>query len=368
MELSSPVTSILLIEANVSGHRLFYIRLLLAEALSRGYSVHLATLCGAPQSPEFRTHLHDLEHKIALTELPDLSLETIARLSSDLKSDLTIIPDGDATAFKLATVGKWHGNGHLSLLIMREYAQSDPIFARRVIKQLAKRILMLRVQNLPDIDLVVLKSATWSGKSRTKIALDPVVVTCTSTDVARIRKTWNLDTSRYWFGVLGAITARKNLPLLLNCLADLAPERCGLLVAGSIDETVKSDLEASILKLHGLAVPVVVVDKLLSDVELDAGVAAVDCLILAHSNEGPSGLLGKAASVGTRVLAAGARSLRRDIATLDQAAEWTRLSRPAITKAMKRAMLSDPPGQPLRPSSESFTSALLPSRKTFPLT
>lgn len=360
MNLSSPVHKVLLVEGNVSGHRLSYVRLLAREAISRGYSVHLATSPRASETPEFSAHLTDCLHDITVSAHSDFGIRAIEKLSLELGASRTVIPDGDASALQLARRGRWRGRSRLSLLIMRESAQPDKFRLRGLIKQLAKRAVMLRVRNIPKVDLAVLKSATWSGKSRTKVALDPVVVSCTEEDVLDIRESWKLDGTRYWFAVLGAITERKNVPLLLECLSRLAPGTCGLLIAGRIDPAVRDRIQSATEGLTVLETPVLVVDRILSDRELDAAVTATDCLLLAHSNEGPSGLLGKAACAGTRVIAAGAKSLRKDVQSLGPAAEWTQLSAQQISEAMSRATCSAAPFPQTGTNSKSFTDALLP--------
>lgn len=360
MDLPSPVPKVLLVEGNVSGHRLSYVKLLTAEAISRGHSVHLATSPGASSTQEFTAHLGDCVKEITVSEHSDLGIRAIEQLSIQLGASRTVISDGDAFALALARGGRWRGRSRLSLLIMRESAQPDKYPLRGLAKQLAKRAVILRVRNIPRVDLAVLKSATWSGRSRTKVALDPVEIQCTETDVIGIRESWNLDNTRYWFAVLGAITERKNVPLLLQCLSALPPGRCGLLIAGRIDPVIRDIIQSTTEALSTLETPVVVVDRILSDRELDAAVTAADCLLLAHSNEGPSGLLGKAASAGTRLIAAGANSLRKDIQTLGPAAEWTKLSTQEISKAMRRAIHSATPLPKTGNSTKSFADALLP--------
>ncbi len=127
--------------------------------------------------------------------------------------------------------------------------------------------------------------------------------------VANLRREWDLDDSRYWFGIIGAIDERKNVSLVMAAAQGLPPGQVGLLVAGRFSDATRESLREFGAELPG---GVRLVDRVLTDEELDAAVAAVDCVVLAHSNEGPSGLFGKAVRAGTRILGAGAQSLRRD--------------------------------------------------------
>jgi hypothetical protein len=104
---------------------------------------------------------------------------------------------------------------------------------------------------------------------------------------------------------------------------------------------------------------VVVVDRMLEDVELDSAIAAVDCVVLAHSNEGPSGIFGKAVMSGTRLIASGASSLRQDAQAVATHATWTPLSADAIARAMGDAAAADRPAAVPDMGTARFTSALL---------
>jgi colanic acid biosynthesis glycosyl transferase WcaI len=132
----------------------------------------------------------------------------------------------------------------------------------------------------------------------------------------------------------------------------------GLIVAGPCQPDV---LDAAGPALHAIrerGVPVIVDDRVLGPVEFDAAVQAVDCLVLAHSNEGPSAVAARAGMHGIRVVAAGARSLARDVELLG-AAEWTELDPNAMADAMRRAATSGPVDVRLDLGTRSFCEALL---------
>jgi hypothetical protein len=77
--------------------------------------------------------------------------------------------------------------------------------------------------------------------------------------------------------------------------------------------------------------------RLLSDSELDSAIASVAVVAIAHSSEGPSGILGKAAASGVAVAAAGAVSLKEDIERLS-AGTWAPLTPEAFAKALQHAV------------------------------
>ena len=135
----------------------------------------------------------------------------------------------------------------------------------------------------------------------------------------------------------------------------------GLLIAGKIDPVLRPEIESAAAASVDSGRPVVIIDRILSDVELDAAVAAVNCLMLAHSNEGPSGLLGKAACGGTRVIAAGAKSLKSDIEELPELGDWTELNEESLGAAMQASLPLRRGQAVLRSDVNSFVRVMLPN-------
>lgn len=78
-------------------------------------------------------------------------------------------------------------------------------------------------------------------------------------------------------------------------------------------------------------------------------------MVVAHSNEGPSGILGKAACLGARVVAAGARNLERDVRVLGSAGCWVPLEVSELSRAFAHAMDSPRPASSIAASTEDFT-------------
>lgn len=353
--------SILLVESNFTGHRLAYIRLLAEEALRRSMRVHIALPIHATSSAEFELHLGHLVGLVEVQALNKFNLVTIEHHSKAVKAQRTIVTDGDSLALELFITGRWRGFGRLSTLIMRECAQPHKNHLLRLGRTVAKKIVQTRVASSRGVDMAVLKSALWDGKSRYRVAIDPVHVQCTEVDIERLRRDWRLDESVYWFAVLGSITERKNVPLVADALSRVPEGKLGLMIAGKIDPAIKAQIEASVAQLGRLGWEIRIVDKLLNDLDLDAAVSATDCLVLAHSNEGPSGLLGKAAAVGTNVVAAGAESLRRDTQVMGSSALWSPLlvtpmseSLTSVLKCRRESLRTS------RRNNSSFLNVLLP--------
>jgi hypothetical protein len=107
--------------------------------------------------------------------------------------------------------------------------------------------------------------------------------------------------------------------------------KLGLLVAGMVDSEVLAQLEADNDDLKRAGHKIVIVNRLLTDAEIDCAVAASDVVVVAHSNEGPSGLLLKSKAIGTTVFAAGALSLRQDLISMGRGNDrWCELNAEAM--------------------------------------
>lgn len=347
---------VLIVEPNPTGHRLFYVRLIARAAHSRGD--HVAIVLGREVDLDAeRIHLGQLPEGVAILRSPAGSIVELADLAARLDVDIVVVPDGDRLALQLATRLRWSATAQLNLLVMRESAQPSSLAFMTKIKSFIRTTAFSRVAAMRQVRLVILKSAAWHGKSRFRVAIDPVQLTLTPGAAADFRRRHKVDGDRYWFGVVGAISSRKNLPLIMEAL-ESHTRSSGLIVAGQLDDDVSPEVRRKLIALaeRGLAV---VVDKLLTDEELDAAVAATDCIVLAHSNEGPSGLLGKAAAIGTRIVAAGAESLRIDLQALPALGEWVPLNVQALSSAFDRAASLPAPSSALDESSEAFTMAML---------
>lgn len=345
-----------IVEPNPTGHRLFYVRLLIDAAVQAGDRVTL--VLGPDPDPEAeRLHLGGIS-SVTMLRREVSRVEDLVSISVSLSSDRIVLPDGDRIALRLALRRRWHGSGLIIVLVMRERAQPGGPVVLTAAKSLVRTAAFCRVAAMAGVRLLVLKSPTWTGRSRFAVALDPIRLSADPSAVADFRRSHAMTEDRYWFAVLGAVSARKNLPLILEALKSCRTP-AGLLVAGQFDEDVPADARLRLLEASA-AGNAIVIDRLLTDEELDAAVAAADCVVLAHSNEGPSGLLGKAAATGTRIVAAGAQSLREDLQANPSIGQWVPLTAEALSRALDQAATQQRPAAVLTADVRGFTSALLP--------
>ncbi|WP_334172075.1 glycosyltransferase [Sinomonas sp.] len=349
----------LIVEPNMTGHRPYYVKMLVGAVVATGGSAVVATRPGEFESDDAAIHLREVSGGFRRVELGEFSLATVARLSSEVSATGTVIPDGDRFALRLAFTGGWRGAGSLSILVMREVAQPASGRGVQAAKTTLRSMLFRRVNSFRNVRLAVLKSPWWTGTSTFPVVLDPITFRGSSAVEERLSAEWELDPSRYWFAVLGAISRRKNVDLIARALAEAEASAIGLLVAGGWDATMGDETTDALARLRASGVPVVIINRRLQDEELDAAVARVDCLVLAHSNEGPSGLLGKAAVAGTRVVAAGARSLEEDLKRLPGLGTWVELNVSALSQAFGKAAKAKRPAPQWDQHANDFARALL---------
>ena len=350
----------LIVELNGSGHRLYYVRLVAERALAQGHQVAVLTNDSARTGELLALHLGRIRADLEITALPNPAWRDVERAARDLDATVTIIPEADGHLLRLVGRGGWRGPGRLSLQVMRASAVRSAGFVRWVAANVVKTAAMVVLIPVPRVDLRVLRSGLWQGRSLWKPSRDPVGFVAGPEDVSRIRADWGLDPQRTWFGVLGSITANKHVPLVADALVRLENgSHYGLVVAGEISPPVAPEIPLVRERLERAGCKVQVVDRSLDDVELDAAMAAIDCLVLAYKHRGPSGTFAKALAAGTRVLAAGSPTLERDCAAAPDAAEWTPMDDRSIAAAMTRARRAGRPQARRIATEDEFAAALL---------
>jgi hypothetical protein len=350
---------VVVVEKNPDGHRLHYVKLIFEEALKRNCSVTLVTSKSARVSAEWKLHLSKLEGLFNTFELHDFGVDSIQRTAIEVSADHVVVPDGDAFAYALATRNLWRAPASVTALAMRGSGQPSSIPGVSAIETLVKHALILVANYQPNVRIVVLRSSTWQGRSMVPVVRDPVTLNPRGEIGSCLDRATASESRRYWFGVVGVVGARKNLPLIAAALASLDRADIGLVVAGQLQPGVREEAEPAMSRLRRKGAEVVVMDRLLEDHEMDQLIGDVDCVVLAHSNEGPSGILGKAVSLGTRIVAAGARSLRRDCRNIRTGAVWTPLGVTHLSDALNRAIVMDRPEPKSVASPEDFAAALL---------
>jgi glycosyltransferase involved in cell wall biosynthesis len=135
---------------------------------------------------------------------------------------------------------------------------------------------------------------------------DPEICTANSRDRAALRAELGLPLDRQFVGIFGVIEERKNAPLILDALDAAGLDDVDLVLAGGID-SLPPERRARL----------VLCDGFLTNELLDKYVAAVDAIPIALTNNGPSGIMGKALAAGVPVVTAGSRVRARELRATD---------------------------------------------------
>lgn len=353
---SSP--TVLIVEPNPHGHRLSYVALIVRRLASLGQNVHILTSSEAVDSPEWLAHIAritDVEIDVHLGA-PVPSLETIARQSREVDAKLTVVPDGDRLLTRLLITG-WSGHGEIKLLIMRPLSQRRGSL-RSIAVRAVKYALCMVANCRPRATVFVLGSALTSVRGwPLKQLPDPIELASTQEGIAAVKRRLAAAGDWQWVGIFGSISVRKNLDLIARAVK-MVPG-VGLVLAGSIEPEAERLAAVALADLQLSGAPVVRWSGTLSDEELDSVICSVDCVIAAHTNEGASGIVGKAAAAGRFLVLAGADSLRRDARTLGRRAVWSPLDADAIAENIRVAIgAQDDASVTTEVGIDAFVSAL----------
>ncbi len=345
----------LILEPDLYGHKFDYTRYLIDQALADGHQVSSAVQPNRLddlRSKELRATYGD---SVSYLEVEGRQV-TASTIRYALRQDMAwtdiVVPSADRLLFQLpwtdinARLAK--SNTRLRALLMR-----PPLHRSRWPRDLVKKWMLLLLSRQACISMNCLVGPGMMVRGSNPVP-DPVVISTTEGGLPE--ELVGLDSSRFWFGIVGTIWPRKNPELVVRALklcSDLP--QSGLIVAGHWDPGLWSKF--SRLALYNSNVDFRFVNRGLSDNELDSTIAWLDCVVVAHTNEGSSGILGKAAAVGTRVAAAGARSLREDVQAIG--GTWCRLKVEELARELQGAV-HRPQAPPQEcPTPSEFAQALL---------
>ncbi|MBN9207323.1 MAG: hypothetical protein J0H96_01505 [Microbacterium ginsengisoli] len=332
----------LIVSQGHEGHRLMYVRVLVDAAVARGIAPVVVVMAGTTKSEEYAIHLSDRVDAFSVEEHVILNMSTISAIEARVApTRATIFVEGDFWLKEsLRSRAKLRNGGRL--LIMRAVGQSkNPVV--RVVQTLLK-IALREAAKFRGVRSFVLVGPTQQSHGAFEVP-DPAFSQIDEVAASAVNDRLSSGRAGFrWAAVLGVIGERKNVPLILEALLLVRSKGIGLVLAGR-DDGSQRDLAECIRRAEQEGVRVERFDGNLSDAVLDAIVAAAGCVVLAHSNEGPSGILAKALYAGTPIVAAGARSLRRDVKAIGAGASWCSLDRVQLSHAIESAMTGPKPAQ-----------------------
>ncbi|MDQ6523336.1 hypothetical protein RB608_06995 [Nocardioides sp. LHD-245] len=166
---------------------------------------------------------------------------------------------------------------------------------------------------------------------------DPDLCDAHSRDRARHRAELELPAGRRIAGIFGVVNERKNARLVWEAMGEAGLD-ADLLLAGPIAPEVLAWAEALPPQERGR---VIVRDGFLAGDVLDRLVASVDVAPIILTNNGPSGIMGKALAAEVPVVTAGSRVRARELVATD-AGEVAELDRASIGAAIARVFAYPP--------------------------
>src|SRR5690606_19455618 len=135
-------------------------------------------------------------------------------------------------------------------------------------------------------------------------------------------------------GTLRVIDGRKNAPMVLDALDNAGLEEVDLVHGGGIWKEAREWIDPLRAEPRRRAVTH---DGFLTDLEMDQLVAAVDCCPIPLTNNGPSGIMGKALAAEVPVVTAGSTVRAAEIAATDGGVACE-LTVPALGAAMREVL------------------------------
>ena len=165
---------------------------------------------------------------------------------------------------------------------------------------------------------------------------DPHYCSAHSRDRDEHRALLGLPADRALVGIFGSVDARKNPPMILDAMKAAGIDAT-LVVAGGFDDEVRAWAAGLDETDRGR---VFLRDEFLDNDVLDRFVASVDVVPLALTNNGPSGIMGKAQAAGVPVVTAGSRVRAREVELTGTgiACDFTT---EALGDAMRRALAGE---------------------------
>ena len=303
------VRPVALLEVDPLGHRLRYLRLLYDALPPTGRLLVLPR--AVLDSPEYREHLAPAvapTDVVAVKDGPRRALLDVALATAGDSGGRLVVPDGDKQLGPLLAAAlrarlRRRRLPPVTVLLMRTALPGGP--ERATPGMLVKPVLVAAVGALPEVRLRFLTDAFGVVTRRRGFpgllgVADPVEVPDRPDSDPPPSGRGPAD-GRLRVGVFGVVSARKNLPVLLD--AATADGSLELVVGGRCTPDVRTLLTADPRAVDLTAAGRLAVDdRLLDAAAFDAALRGVHVVAVLHDNDAPSGLVAEACARGVPVL------------------------------------------------------------------
>jgi glycosyltransferase involved in cell wall biosynthesis len=347
-----PVT--LIVEPDPGGHRFQYVRHVVELAAPAG-EVVLLTSRGAQQLAEFDNYLADVP--VTVVERFDDIYPPTAQMAAavaevhrthDVAATLVMDADQSLKRWWLVAPRAFRGLPRRPRVIFLLTRYPATLTLRDQLgwkHRVAKGGLALLAMSTRTLSRVVTLAGRddMSAGALVKRVRDPAICGAHSRDRDRIRDELGLPATRRLVGIFGAISDRKNVPLVTAAVL-ASGDDADLVLAGGIQDEVAAWLAQ---QPESTLARIVQRDGFLSNDELDRFVAAADVVMIAQNNNGPSGIMGKALAAEVPVLSAGSLVRARELAATGGGVDVP-LTVEGVTRGIRALLDGD---RPVRPAS-----------------
>ncbi len=332
----------MLVEPNPYGHRFHAVRYV-ADVAARTGPVILLTSRGAKDSTWFELFLRDAPlTAVEAFDEEEPPTAAIAKAVADLARAQpvanVVVMDGDVALKEWWRVAAKEFRGlsprpRVVFFLTRYIARMELFDRQAFFQRSAKAALVMAGHLTRTLD----RAGGFAGRDDfsdgwlVKRLRDPAVCSAHARDRAALRAELGLPQDRRIVGIVGAIDARKCVPLVYEATLASAPD-ADLLVAGTLKPDVQEWCDA---QPAGALDRMILLDRFLDNDELDKLVAACDVVSVVQLNKGPSGIMGKALTAGVPVVTAGSRVRAREL-SVTRAGLAAEMTAPSIADALRR--------------------------------
>lgn len=346
--------TISILECNPDGHRLDYVHYIIEGHNSQSDEVPiLLTTPLVVESQKWQSYEKKSATPWVFGNIN--SLIDVASTLAEMNSKKLIIPDGDKWLLEAIRLRLRKKIPETRILLLRTNFQPF----KRVKSNLRTAVklgLVAFCSLVPGLKVFRLVPP-GQAISRSRDLEDPVQVTTSLLQHKALGVT-QLQNGRDTFAIVGAIDSRKNVEALLEALP-MSNRPLNVLLAGRFSPEYLEQLNPQIEMLRGNALEIVVVNRLLTEQELDSFIALADCVVTAHTNNASSGIALKALALGTPVLAAGSKALRKLIRRYSKNSYWVPLTVDSLARAIDSQIFTKEAGTANMPNPSSFYQKLV---------
>ena len=334
----------IIFQSNIHGHRAEYVYHLARRYTERGEDFIVWIRQSSPEDAGKFSRFSNIQKLVT----GDFSLAKLQALESEYHIQSIIFLDGDTEFRSIASIVMRFSRIKVRALMMR---LSFPFDAK--LRSLFKWFLKICITYLlnchPNVSM---RKLVFLEKSKL-IALhqvrDPLPMEAERFEVRETRCGGD-----YQLAIVGTIDPRKNVDLAIKSLENLG-KGFNLTLAGEVTPGFKMRLW-QLLDKHN---DVRVTDEHLTDAELNREVFSADCILVLQSVNAPSGTMLRALSIGTPIVVAGARVLRKASKRYPRNVVWTKLDATNLASAVIATQgMSRKPIEGL-PSPEDFAKDLI---------